>query len=569
MSIFEYTSKDSDEIIKEFDSDLINGLNEKEIENRLAKYGKNILKFKEIKWWDILLRQFKSAFVYLLFAAAIITFVLNEYIDSLMILLFIIINSSLGFFQEYHSEKTMQLLKQSIVSYTKTIRNGKVKIICSEFLVPGDIIILETGDKIPADVRFIEIDNLLVDETILTGESIPVYKKIEKLEEKISIYYKAQNIGFLGTSIIKGKAKAIVIATSDNATIGHIAKLTNGIKRVSDFEKNISHFANLILKFVGVALLVVFLGNFLIKGDDLNIIELLIFCVALTVGVIPEALSLVITFSLSRSAKRLARNNVIVKRLSSVEDLGGIDILCSDKTGTLTENKLTVSEIYSLLPEETLLYANLATDLEQEKKIEPFDIALWEKINKEQIKLINVYQQLSEIPFDPKTKRNIVLLTNKNDANQVLIIRGAPEEIIKLCLNLNEQKQNEIKEWISKEGKRGHRVLAIAKKNYIKEKNNLEEENNFEFLGIISFVDIIKKSAFEIAKQANKLGVQIKIITGDSAEVAGQAGRRPHRHPRPTHQGAEGRGRGDQADRRADQVGAGCGPAYGVGKECE
>jgi len=170
MSIFEYTSKDSDEIIKEFDSDLINGLNEKEIENRLAKYGKNILKFKEIKWWDILLRQFKSAFVYLLFAAAIITFVLNEYIDSLMILLFIIINSSLGFFQEYHSEKTMQLLKQSIVSYTKTIRNGKVKIICSEFLVPGDIIILETGDKIPADVRFIEIDNLLVDETILTGE---------------------------------------------------------------------------------------------------------------------------------------------------------------------------------------------------------------------------------------------------------------------------------------------------------------------------------------------------------------------------------------------------------------
>ncbi|MFH1838505.1 MAG: HAD-IC family P-type ATPase [Candidatus Kuenenbacteria bacterium] len=521
MDIFNYTIRDSEEIIKEFNSNLENGLNEEEAKNRLVKYGKNILKSKEIKWWNVLFRQFKSVFVYLLFAAGLITFVLGEYIDSSMILLFIIINSSLGFFQEYHSEKTMQLLKQSITSYVKTIRNGKIKMICSEYLVPGDIIILETGDKIPADVRFIEIDNLLVDETVLTGESIPVYKKTEKLLQKISTYYKALNIGFLSTSIVKGKAKALIIATGDNASVGHIAKLTNKIKRVSAFEKNISHFANLIFKFVSLTLVIVFLGNFLIKGNELDTINLLIFCVALTIGVIPEALPLVTTFSLSRSAKRLAADKVIVKRLSSVEDLGGIEILCSDKTGTLTENELTVAEIYSSHPQETFLYANLAAAFEQEKKTEPFDIALWKKVDKKQIELINDYQKLSEIPFDPKIKRNIVLLNNKNNSDQILITRGAPEEIVKLCLNVD--RQNEINQWIANEGKQGRRVLAIAKKNNLKKvkENNFEKESDFEFLGVISFVDTIKKSAYEITKQANKLGVKIKIITGDNAEVAG------------------------------------------------
>ena len=523
MNVFDYAIKDSKEIIKEFDVDAINGLSDEEAKNRLEKYGKNILKSNGIKWHNILFRQFRSSFVYLLFAAGIITFALGEYIDSLMILLFIIINSGLGFFQEYHSEKTMQLLKQYIVSYVKVIRNKKVKSICSEFLTLGDVIILETGDKIPADVRFLESNDLLVNEAELTGESVPVYKKTEKLTQKVSTYYEAQNIGFSGTSIIKGMAKAIVIAIGDNTAFGNLAKLTNEVKRVSNFEKNISHFANLILKFVSLTLVIVFFGNVLIKGDKLNIVELLVFCIALTISIIPEALPLVTTFSLSRSAKRLARDKVVVKRLSSIEDLGGIDILCSDKTGTLTENKLAVAEIFSLQSQETLLYANLAAAFEQEKKIEPFDIALWKKINKEQIELINHYQKVLEIPFDPETKRNIVLLSNGNNLNHILITRGAPEEIIKICSNINEQEQNKIKQWISQEGRQGHRVLAIAKKNIQNKKNDLdlEKENDFEFLGIISFEDTIKKSTYEIVKQADKLGVKIKIITGDNAEVAG------------------------------------------------
>ncbi|MEK7167086.1 MAG: HAD-IC family P-type ATPase, partial [Patescibacteria group bacterium] len=410
----------------------------------------------------------------------------------------------------------------------------------SECLTIGDIIILETGDKIPADVRFIENNNLLVNETELTGESMPIYKRTEKLTQKVSTYYEAQNIGFSGTSIIKGKAKALVIAVGKNTVFNSIAKLTNETRRVSNFEKNISHFASLILKFVSITLIIIFLGNLLIKQGDLDLIEMLIFCIALTVGIIPEALPLVTTFSLSRSAKRLARDKVVVKRLSSIEDLGGIEILCSDKTGTLTENKLTVAEIYSSHLQETLLCANLAAAFEQEKKIEPFDIALWEKINKEQIKISNDYQKILEIPFDPEKRRNIVLLKNKNE--QILITRGAPEEIIQLCSNVDDEKNNEIKKWIAQQGQQGHRVLAIAKKinpAYFNEilnsaekfsstthsNNNLdldlEKENNFEFLGIISFKDIIKKSTYAVVKKADKLGVKIKIITGDNAEVAG------------------------------------------------
>jgi Mg2+-importing ATPase len=243
------------------------------------------------------------------------------------------------------------------------------------------------------------------------------------------------------------------------------------------------------------------------------------------VSVIPEALPLETTFSLARSAKRLAKRKVIVKRLSAIEDLGGIEILCCDKTGTLTENMLTIVNTYSDNNEQTIWLANLASSFELKKKIEPFDIALDKGLNSEQKKKITKVVKISEESFDPKTRKNSVLV--KDGDKTFLIIRGATEAVVSSCSDLDKKTKDNIDDWTSREGKQGHRVLAIIYKEInVTEKNsefyNKElEKNDFTFSGIISFVDPIKKSSFSAVKQAKNLGVKIIIITGDSPEVAG------------------------------------------------
>ncbi|MDO8669374.1 MAG: HAD-IC family P-type ATPase [Candidatus Buchananbacteria bacterium] len=521
METFKYTAKSSKEIVKEFNSDSSRGLSSKKAKELLLKYGHNILSKSELQWWKILARQFKSAFIYLLIIASVISIGLREFIEGAMIIIFLLINAGLGFFQEYRSEKTVKLLKKYIISYVRVWRDNKKIIIKSEELVPGDIIFLETGDKIPADVRFLETENLIVDESVLTGESMPVNKISDTLKNEAGAHYQALNLGFSGTAVLKGEAKAIVIASGFKTAMGKIAKLSTETKRTSDFEKGIAKFSSFILKLIIVTLIIVFLANILIKGHGLNIIELIIFSIALTVSVIPEALPVVTTFALSSGAMALAKKKIIVKRLSAVEDLGGIEVLCTDKTGTLTQNKLAVTDIYAPngKSDDVLFFANLASSFDQTKKLEPFDIALCDKLDKASQKEVCSYTISKECPFDPNIRRNITLVSKKS--NQTLITRGATESILPLCKNIPAQEIKNIKNWLIKEGELGHRTMAVAYKTGAKIKNNLEQENDFDFLGIVSFSDSIKQSAYQIAKQAKLLGVKIKIITGDSPEVAG------------------------------------------------
>jgi Mg2+-importing ATPase len=507
--------------------DLQKGLDKKSVAERVSKFGLNKLTLKETTGWYIFLRQLKSAFIYLLLAAMTITIFLGEMVDTLMIFVFIAINAGLGFYQEYSSEKTAQLLNKYSLPRTKVLRGGKVEQITADQLVPGDIVILATGDKVPADIRLIEQNNLTIDETILTGESMPVFKKAENLKSKPSSYHEALNLVFSGTDVLKGEARGLVVATGKNTAFGQIAKLAGESRKVSDFEKGISRFSQFILKLVGVTLFVVFVAHLLINrnGAGVDVFELIIFSVALTVSVIPEALPLVTTFSLARSAKRLAKRKVIVKRLSAIEDLGGIEILCCDKTGTLTENMLTIVNSYSDNNEQTIWLANLASSFELKKKIEPFDIALDKGLNSEQKKKITKAVKISEESFDPKTRKNSVLV--KDGDKTFLIIRGATESVVSSCSNLDKKAKDNIDDWISREGRQGHRVLAIIYKEINAIEKNSEfynkelEKNDFTFSGIISFVDPIKKSSFSAVEQAKNLGVKIIIITGDSPEVAG------------------------------------------------
>jgi len=326
------------EALQEAKTDSVNGLTEEEVLKRVNHYGLNVLAHESVMWWHILWRQFKSPFIYLLLAAIILSIILGENIEGLMILLFIIINVSLGFYQEYKSEKTLQILRQYVRSSAKVIRQGKEIIVPSENLTPGDIVIVATGDRILADVRFLETHNLTIDESILTGESVSIKKDSEQIREEIKELYQATNIGFSGTSIVSGGAKAVVIAIGAQTVMGDIAKLTAETKKVSNFEKGIARFSSFILRLIILTLAVVFAANLLFNRENQDLISLIIFSIALAVSVIPEALPVVTTFSLAHGARQLAKNRVVVKRLSAIEDLGGIEILCTDKTGTLTEN---------------------------------------------------------------------------------------------------------------------------------------------------------------------------------------------------------------------------------------
>lgn len=526
MDLLSYSAKSTEAIAKEFKVDINKGLSAIKIEHHLAIYGKNMLQGGKVRWTNILLRQFKSPFIYLLFFASFLAFIFKETADAILIMAFLIISASLGFYQEFRSERTIQLLKKYISSFVKVIRNGKEIAVHSEEIVPGDIIILETGDKIPADVRFIETHNIIIDESVLTGESAPVKKIYAALKKNPKEFYEAENIGFGGTTVVNGKAKAIVIATGKNATIGKIANLENESKRVSGFEKSIAKFSNFVIWLVLGTLLFITAANFLIKGENFDFFKIAIFSIALAVSVIPEALPIVTTFSLSRGALRLIKQKVIVKRLSAIEDLGGMEILCTDKTGTLTENILTVESIYPQSKKDTLLYANLACSSVQKNKLEPFDIALWEKFPKNERKLLALYERITDVPFNPERKRNTVVL--KNGTRYELALRGAPEVIIDLCADIIKEEKKSINEWIKEQSVNGRRVLAVAKKEIARPNENFNDiekyENDLTFQGVISFIDPIKPSTLAAVKQAKELGVKIVIITGDNKEVAGAVG---------------------------------------------
>ena len=525
MNTYQYTAETAADTLKSFDVKISQGLSKRQAKNRLEQYGPNQVRSQTNNWWQILFRQFKSPFIYLLVLAAALAYFLGQKIEAEMIFIFLIINAFLGFNQEYRSEQTLKLLKQCVASFAKIRRDGKDEAIPLEQVVPGDLVILETGDKIPADLRLIETEGLTVDESVLTGESAPVKKTDTALTQPVKEPHQATNLGFAGTTVVCGRGLGIVLATGSKSMMGHLAHLTIDTHHISNFEKGINKFSKFILRLILITLTFIFLANLLIKGREADIFELLIFSIALAVSVIPEALPLVTTFSLSRGALKLAKHKMVVRRLSAIEDLGGIEILCTDKTGTLTENLLTVSEVYPLASDNILLHANLAAASLQHKKLEPFDIALWQALSaKEQAQVVKT-PRIDDVPFNPANRINLVLV--KHQKNYELIARGAAENIIELCSNLTPAKLKELKNWLKNKGASGLRVIAIAGKNYPPselpdpKKLALTEEKHFNFLGLISFIDPIKKSVSGAVAKAKELGLTIKILTGDSPEVAG------------------------------------------------
>lgn len=524
MNYSAYTTKTVEQTISELQTNTATGIASSEIVQRKKQYGMNVLSHTHTTALQVLFRQLRSTFVYLLCGAAALSFLLGEILDGTMVVIFILINTFLGFFQEYRSEKTVQLLQKYVVPTAKVRRDGKEQLISSTDIVVGDVVVLSAGDIFAADIRITTANNLVVNESVLTGETVPVEKMVDELPTAVSAVNEATNIGFSGTTVVSGYGEGIVIAVGKNTDMGNVQQLTVETTHLSGFEQDINKFSKFILYLVFATLSLVFIVNLFVKGGETDVIQLVIFVIALTIGVIPEALPVVTTFSLSRGAMNLSKKHVIVKRLSAIEDLGGIEVLCSDKTGTITENVLHVADIWGTDKERIIsLSAATAlsdTTLHTKQPNNAFDVAIWKELSQEKQEILRQYAVVNAMPFDPERRRTSILVNTGQE--QQLIVLGAPEFLIKFAANLQPDDQTSIHEWIAQQGHKGNRTIAVALKPLTQQTYEVEdEESGLEFIGCIAFEDPLKPSTDNVIDNARALGVQVKILTGDSREVAG------------------------------------------------
>jgi Ca2+-transporting ATPase len=527
------------------------GLSSSEAKKRLEKYGPNILEEKEkISPLKIFLSQFSSAIVWILIGAIVISLFIGEAIDAIVIGIILVLNAVLGFIQEYKAEKSIEALKKMASLKAFVLRDGKEIVIDAEQLVPGDIIILETGEKIPADSRLIEIANLQTQEAALTGESMPVKKILSILKKGISIGDR-KNMVFSGTIITNGRGKAVVAKTGMNTEIGRIAHLIQTTEIIkTPLQKKLAVLA----KWLGIATIViaaiVFLSGVL-KGE--SILEFLLVAVSLAVAAIPEGLPAVVTISLGLGVKRMIKRNALVRKLPSVETLGCTTVICSDKTGTLTHNEMTVKKLFvdnqvvdvsgsgyepignfskhTKNMDLLLKIGSLCNDSELTKEKtwqvigDPTEGALIvsaAKLGMSREKLEKENPRIGEIPFDSKNKRMTTI--NEVKGKRVAYVKGAPDVLLDLCQNIviNAQVKKltpAMKKKILEENElfasSALRVLGFAYKELKHEKREGEIEKDLTFVGLQGMIDPPREEVKESISKCEKAGIKVVMITGD------------------------------------------------------
>jgi Mg2+-importing ATPase len=499
------------------------GLSSAQAEQRLRVYGPNEINETIITWWEVVKNQIKNPFIFIFIAIAGIYFFTQQYTECIILIIIMMINTAIGFYQEYQSSRAMALLKSYLQATILVSRAGNDEQLPINKIVPGDIIKLNAGDIIPADCRFIATENCIVDESMLTGESIPTQKMHMLTDKIITGMHDAYTIGYTGTIIVDGNATAVVFATASATAMGSIALLATHTITKSNLAKGTTQLAEIVFGLVLISLVLVMGINVFFKTEQLSFIKFLLFAGALAITAIPSALPIVITFCLTRGAMVLHKHKMIVKRLSAIEDLGGIEVLCTDKTGTLTENLLSVKDVYSAHEQDILLYAAFTADmLSSTKKIisNGFDQAIVQGLTTEQKNLLQEYTFVKELPFTYERHRSIVLV-QKNDT-YVLVTKGSAEYVIPLCTSLSQQERAMVHEWVKKNEMRGDRVLAVAAQTITdmqKSDDVIAYDTKYDTLGLIAFADPLKTTAVTAVKKAQTLGVHIKVLSGDSKYV--------------------------------------------------
>jgi Mg2+-importing ATPase len=521
------------------------GLTSEEANKRLEEHGHNDLFTREHRHGlDIFLSQFKNPLVLVLIGAAIISFFLKEGIDAAVIIAIVMLNSVLGFFQEYRAERALRELRKYVTHKAKVMRGGEMVEIDSREIVPGDIVQLNIGDIIPADIRLIHVEEMSTDESSLTGESVPVIKTFTTVSTGRSLPQYLHNIAFTGTSVATGSGHGVVIATGKETFFGRTAAYLKEEHHEGDFQKSIRQFGNFLLKIILGMTVFIFIANTILGKD---VFDSFLFALALAVGITPEILPIIMTITLSNGAMKMARERVIVKRLTSVEDLGNIDTLCCDKTGTLTEGTVTLRDYVDLDEKKDLkmvLYGLLCTPAKggkAKKSLEnPIDKAIWQSGKVEVLgKELKRYSVIDENEFDFQRRRmSVVVRTGRGN---IMIAKGASESILEACdsafikgkkIALSRQLLVKLRKNIDSYENDGYRVIALAEKPTRKSETVRADEQGMTLIGFLLFLDPPKKTAKEALQLLQRLGVDIKVISGDSPiitrKICGEVGLRIH-----------------------------------------
>ncbi|MEA2056727.1 MAG: cation-translocating P-type ATPase, partial [Patescibacteria group bacterium] len=534
------------------------GLSSQQASSRLAQFGPNHIKHKKSFTilgliWD----QFSDILTLILVIAAAFSFFIGEKIDAIAIASILLINGLLGFVQEYKAEQSLEDLKHIETLTTVVLRNNKEREISAKDLVPGDIIFLSEGDRIPADARLLESHRLEVDESMLTGESTPTHKNTDIVSKNTALGDRFCMV-FSGCVVTRGRSTALVIRTGMKTEIGKIAdELYQAEDRDTPLQKALAHLG----KVLGIISLLVAVPGLIIgiiKGRDL--VEMMMLAISLSVSVIPEGLPVVVTMALASGIKKMTKVNVLVRKLSTAESLGGTNVICTDKTGTLTHNQMTVTRMF--LPKigfftvggqglETAGQFNDDLDLNQEfklksKKISAADknqqlremagyfvlcsdatleigdpteqalIVLAEKLGLKQNRLNKKTPRFDEIPFNSDDKYMCVAV--KNETHKLIVVKGALEKIL-LMSDLTKKEIEKYKKVNTHLSNQGLRVLALASKK-VKSAKNLEKVKNFEFKGMVGMYDPPRKEVPAALRTCSRAGIRVIMITGDHKKTA-------------------------------------------------
>jgi H+-transporting ATPase len=493
MDINEYKEIESQKVLSQFNVDKTKGLSEEEVKQRQQKYGLNSLPEYKESLIHRIFRRFWGPIPWMIEIAAILSFLVHHYTDFTIIMIMLFTNAILDFYQEHKALNAIEALKSKLASKSLVLRDGKWQEVESKELVPGDIVQIKIGDIVPADMKLIDGDFGLFDQSALTGESLPVNKKVEDVAYSNSIVKQGQMIG-------------VVVATGLNSYFGKTVKLVAkaGENQKSHFQKMVINVGNFLI-ILSVFLVLVIIAVGVHRAE--NIYELLEFSLILTVAAIPVALPAVLTVVMAVGAVNLAKKQAIVSKLSAIEEMAGMDILCSDKTGTLTQNKMTVGDVFLVegyKEKDLFYYAVLASKKENNDPIEKPIFEWWSnnKYDEPNLKLKKF------IPFDPVRKRvEAVYETNDED---FIVVKGAPQVVLDLSFDEFDKKAvfAKIEEFANK----GFRALGVGYKKC--------SEDKYHFVGLIPLYDPPRVDSKDTISEANANGVEVKMVTGDNIAVA-------------------------------------------------
>ena len=517
-----------DEVLRKLKTNEKLGLRQDEVIKRQEEYGKNKLKDKQKESIFIkFVKQFNDFMIIILIIASIVSAVIsyiqgeNDYIDSVIIIAIVILNAIMGVVQEAKAEKSIEALKEMTPTKAKVVRNGQTSEINAEELVPGDIIILEAGNYVPADCRIIESFNLKVEESSLTGETEPILKDENKIVKEKTSLGDMVNMGFMTGIVVNGHAKAVVTQTGMNTKVGQIANMMiNDESPETPIQKKLNQVGKILGLVCLFICLIIFIIGIIKKIEPM---EMFMTSVGLAVAAIPEGLPAIVTIVLSIGVTKMAKKNSIIRKLPAVETLGSSSVICSDKTGTLTQNKMKVVEIKSENPDFTIELGTMCTDCEiiyentkLEVQGEPTEVAIVNKSienGKNKKDLYNIMPRISEIPFD--SNRKMMTTIHKIGNKYRVITKGAPDILVDRCIKID---KNKVQKDNLDMANKALRVIAVAYKDIDNLPSKIESniiENNLTFVGLIGMIDPPREGVKEAVKTCKKAGIKTVMITGD------------------------------------------------------